>query len=229
MKRFALLALILAATPVAADTAHQHSPYAGQEARDIKALSLEEIADLAAGRGMGLALAAELNGYPGPRHVLDLAPELGLEDATSHEGHLEAVHSGCRIDQHVHALVRPHLPHAQDPQGAAGGAVPVQDGVRVADFDARAMIFDHPVRMENVGADLAAPRDFFFCFVEGFHLFFLLFQLQLVETGAKDFHRHGPIFVLGALVLTANDYSGGKMCNPNSRVSFVYMLTTLTA
>lgn len=80
MKRLAMLALILAATPVAADTAHhgQHSPYAGLGAREIKALSPEEIADLAAGRGMGLALAAELNGYPGPRHVLDLAQELQL-------------------------------------------------------------------------------------------------------------------------------------------------------
>ncbi|HKP23104.1 MAG TPA: hypothetical protein VJV39_04530 [Dongiaceae bacterium] len=86
MKRFALLALILAATPVAADTAHQgqHSPYAGQEARDIKALSPEEIADLDAGRGMGLALAAELNGYPGPRHVLDLAQELRLTAEQQH-------------------------------------------------------------------------------------------------------------------------------------------------
>ena len=80
MKRLALLALILAATPAAADTAHhgQHSPYAGLEAREIKALSPEEVADLTAGRGMGLALAAELNGYPGPRHVLDLAQELQL-------------------------------------------------------------------------------------------------------------------------------------------------------
>jgi Spy/CpxP family protein refolding chaperone len=78
MKRLALLALILAATPVAADSAHQHSPYAGQETREIKALSPEEVADLNAGRGMGLALAAELNGYPGPRHVLDLADELQL-------------------------------------------------------------------------------------------------------------------------------------------------------
>jgi Spy/CpxP family protein refolding chaperone len=80
MKRFAAFALTLAAMPAAADTAHhgQHSPYAGLEAREIKALSPEEIADLAAGRGMGLALAAELNGYPGPRHVLDLAQELRL-------------------------------------------------------------------------------------------------------------------------------------------------------
>jgi Spy/CpxP family protein refolding chaperone len=80
MKCFAALALTLAATSAAADTAHdgQHSPYAGLEAREIKALSPEEIEDLNAGRGMGLALAAELNGYPGPRHVLDLAQELQL-------------------------------------------------------------------------------------------------------------------------------------------------------
>jgi hypothetical protein len=30
---------------------------------------------------MGMAKAAELNGYPGPRHVLDLSPELHLTDA----------------------------------------------------------------------------------------------------------------------------------------------------
>lgn len=54
------------------------APYAGWQDRTIKALSAEQIADLRAGRGMGLALAAELNGYPGPRHVLDLADRLGL-------------------------------------------------------------------------------------------------------------------------------------------------------
>jgi hypothetical protein len=43
-----------------------HQPYAGLEARAIKALSEQQIADLEAGRGMGMALAAELNGYPGP-------------------------------------------------------------------------------------------------------------------------------------------------------------------
>jgi hypothetical protein len=80
MKRFGLLAMALIAMPAAAETAHHgpHSPYAGFEAREIKALSPEQIADLKAGRGMGLALAAELNGYPGPRHVLDLARELAL-------------------------------------------------------------------------------------------------------------------------------------------------------
>lgn len=75
MRAFVLLFILLAATiPAAADT----SPYRGMETRGIKALSEQEIADLQAGRGMGLALAAELNGYPGPRHVLDLVDPLGL-------------------------------------------------------------------------------------------------------------------------------------------------------
>jgi len=58
--------------------AAQQSQYAGREARSIKALSAEEIAAYLAGEGMGFALAAELNGYPGPRHVLDLADSLEL-------------------------------------------------------------------------------------------------------------------------------------------------------
>jgi Spy/CpxP family protein refolding chaperone len=57
------------------------SPYAGLESREIKALSPEQIEDLRAGRGMGLALAAELNGYPGPTHVIELADPLRLTSA----------------------------------------------------------------------------------------------------------------------------------------------------
>jgi hypothetical protein len=54
------------------------SPYSGQESREIKALSESEIAGLLAGKGMGYAKVAELNGYPGPKHVLELADELHL-------------------------------------------------------------------------------------------------------------------------------------------------------
>lgn len=54
------------------------TPYAGWETRAIKALSASQLDDLANGRGMGLALAAELNGYPGPLHVLELAEPLSL-------------------------------------------------------------------------------------------------------------------------------------------------------
>jgi len=68
------LALVVAAGQASAQT----RPYAGLQTREIKALSAEEMADLTAGRGMGLALPAELNGYPGPKHVLEFADQLGL-------------------------------------------------------------------------------------------------------------------------------------------------------
>ena len=45
---------------------------------DIKSLSQDEQSALLAGRGMGLARPAELNGYPGPTHVLELAAQLDL-------------------------------------------------------------------------------------------------------------------------------------------------------
>jgi Spy/CpxP family protein refolding chaperone len=53
-------------------------PYAGLETRTIKSVPEEQIKGLREGQGLGYALAAELNGYPGPRHVLELAPQLDL-------------------------------------------------------------------------------------------------------------------------------------------------------
>lgn len=53
-------------------------PYAGYEERSIKALDNQRVDDLLEGRGAGYALSAELNRYPGPRHVLDLAEDLVL-------------------------------------------------------------------------------------------------------------------------------------------------------
>lgn len=83
-----LLSLVACCTIVAAPMVAQHehaapgdsirSPYAGFTSRDIKALSEEEVAGLLAGEGMGYALPGELNGYPGPKHVLDAAQALGL-------------------------------------------------------------------------------------------------------------------------------------------------------
>ena len=62
--------------PVRADT--PMAPYVGQQTRTIKALSDEDVAALLKGEGMGFAKPAELNGYPGPKHVLDLAVQLKL-------------------------------------------------------------------------------------------------------------------------------------------------------
>jgi Spy/CpxP family protein refolding chaperone len=75
MKRSTVAAITLILT---VNTATAQSPYAGMQTRSIKALSQQQLSDLGAGRGMGMALAAELNGYPGPSHVLERADELDL-------------------------------------------------------------------------------------------------------------------------------------------------------
>ena len=56
------------------------SPYRDQTGRSITSLSPEKIEPLRSGAGAGYALPAELNGYPGPRHVLDLAGRLDLTE-----------------------------------------------------------------------------------------------------------------------------------------------------
>ena len=76
MKRFAVLVTVVLAAPQAGG--EPASPYRGQEGREIKALSAQEVSDLLAGKGMGFAKTAELNGYPGPAHVLELAGKLDL-------------------------------------------------------------------------------------------------------------------------------------------------------
>lgn len=56
----------------------QHHGYAAMKDREIKALSPEQVQQYQAGAGMGYALPAELNRFPGPMHVLELADKLGL-------------------------------------------------------------------------------------------------------------------------------------------------------
>jgi Spy/CpxP family protein refolding chaperone len=58
---------------------NQPSPYVGFETREVKTLSTERQEGLKHGRGLGYALAAEMNGMPGPLHVLELAEPLGLD------------------------------------------------------------------------------------------------------------------------------------------------------
>ncbi|KAB2913860.1 MAG: periplasmic heavy metal sensor [Hyphomicrobiaceae bacterium] len=60
------------------DKGRHHQPYAGQQSRSVASLSAEDVQAFLDGRGMGLAKSAEINGYPGPMHVLELADELKL-------------------------------------------------------------------------------------------------------------------------------------------------------
>jgi hypothetical protein len=74
--------------------AQSHQPYAGHQARPVKALSEQQIADLRAGRGMSLALPAELNGYPGPFHVIEHAGALAL--TPSQLAHVRLLYTGMK-------------------------------------------------------------------------------------------------------------------------------------
>ncbi len=67
------------ATLLATDPSHK-SKYVGQENREIKSLSEADIAELKSGKGWGLAKAAELNGVPGPVHLLEMKAEIHLSN-----------------------------------------------------------------------------------------------------------------------------------------------------
>ena len=98
---------------ITASMARSQSPYIGQESREIKALSPQEISDYLSGKGMSLAKAAELNGYSGPAHVLELAAQLELtsEQKTKTEALFEtmqarAIMLGKELVQEERALDR---------------------------------------------------------------------------------------------------------------------------
>lgn len=77
---------------------HSISPYVGQETRGIKSLSQADVEGLLAGHGTpfgGMAKLAELNGYPGPRHILDLASDLELTDIQ--KGKIEKVYQDMSV------------------------------------------------------------------------------------------------------------------------------------
>ena len=73
--------LAVASATASAQHAHGTSPYAHSRSPEVPSLSSDEVRELRNGEGMGLARAAELNHFPGPAHLLELAAELGLGDA----------------------------------------------------------------------------------------------------------------------------------------------------
>jgi Spy/CpxP family protein refolding chaperone len=75
----------IGANSFAQHSSHSSTPYAGQQKREIKSLSSAEVEGYVQGRGLGLAKAAELNSYPGPMHVLELASKLKLSSSQKAE------------------------------------------------------------------------------------------------------------------------------------------------
>ena len=78
---YLLPVLMFAVTAQASEGSHSKvSKYAGEEKRSIKSLSPDDIAELKRGGGWGLAKAAELNGVPGPAHLLEMKDKIPLSD-----------------------------------------------------------------------------------------------------------------------------------------------------
>lgn len=81
------------------DTTDPRSPYAGEQTREISSLTSGDVESLKQGTGVafgGMARPAELNSYPGPRHVLDLADSLELSAAQ--RDRIQEVHDAMKVD-----------------------------------------------------------------------------------------------------------------------------------
>ena len=82
-----------AASAAAATGEHAHgaSPHAHGQSAELASLSEAEVRALRSDAGMGLARAAELSHFPGPKHLLELASALGLDAAQV--ARVEEIHS----------------------------------------------------------------------------------------------------------------------------------------
>ncbi len=64
--------------------------------RLVKSLMEKDLEEIARGGGWGLARAAELNGVPGPAHLLELASQIGLTEEQRYE--IEVIHAQMQAD-----------------------------------------------------------------------------------------------------------------------------------
>lgn len=75
---FSAILFVISYSAISAEPPKYKSKYIGQENRSIKSLSADSIQQLTQGKGWGLAKAAELNGMPGPSHILQMKNEIAL-------------------------------------------------------------------------------------------------------------------------------------------------------
>ena len=83
MKQWILCLMLGSSLSMPTLAQHSHgadTPYAGLQNRAIKSLSDKDMEELRRGGGWGLALPAELNGMPGPAHLLELKDKIGLSE-----------------------------------------------------------------------------------------------------------------------------------------------------
>lgn len=109
---FTIVAITFNTTSTIAASGYEYkSKYIGQERREIKSLSSDDIKELRAGAGWGLAKAAELNGLPGPKHILEMKKEIELTAeqertvvALYNDMHKEAIALGHKLIEYEKEL-----------------------------------------------------------------------------------------------------------------------------
>ncbi len=102
-----LIAAALASTTGADSTPDSRvpehpSPYAGQRDVSVTGLLPEEVTALEGGKGMAQALPAEVNGYPGPLHVLEAVSDGTLDLRPEQHRDIQATYdrmSGAAIEK----------------------------------------------------------------------------------------------------------------------------------
>ena len=149
MTRFAVLLLALHPLAAGAQHAGHATPYAGLQDRPLAALSAKEVEGLEAGRGLSYALSAELNGHPGPAHLLELARELQLD-----KGQVEAITAArAKMTEEAQRLGRQLIEaeHAIEEAFEAGGL----DRSRLAALVAEAARIEGELRTAHLAAHLA--------------------------------------------------------------------------
>jgi len=154
-------------------------PYAGQQSREIKALSAEEIGQYVSGAGMGYAKPAELNGYPGPSHVLEhadgleLTPEQRKQTMALMQAHKEDAKAiGAKLvaaERELDALFRLKTAERATLEKAVRGAAAMQASYRLSHLETHR-------RMR----DLLTPEQ-----IERYD------ELRGYAGGSSDQHRHG--------------------------------------
>ena len=87
-----VLAILMGSGVASAERLPEQAP------SNIRSLSAEEIRGLRDGEGMGLARAAELNGYPGPTHVLEAAREGKIHLDAEQQQAIEAIRAAMKAE-----------------------------------------------------------------------------------------------------------------------------------
>lgn len=94
----------------------------------------------------------------------------------------------------------------------------------ISDARIRSMVFNHRVGLEDVGADLTPPRNFFLFNGVLRPLFILLCSIVLVEATSEHFKGNFLIHDLAALVLTLYDDPRFKVGDSNCAIGLIDVL-----